>query len=282
MAVNGKGLIPACAGKTSRVQRIDAAFRAHPRMRGENFECRPGPARVTGSSPHARGKRSEAPVDRINRRLIPACAGKTTACSVDLDAPGAHPRMRGENCRLPNEGDGMSGSSPHARGKLILIPGISEGIRLIPACAGKTNVSRSFSTSFGAHPRMRGENRIVTCSNTRPLGSSPHARGKRGLFDYQASRYRLIPACAGKTLAGTLSSAMNLAHPRMRGENICVPDRPHGASGSSPHARGKRDKRTIKNRQGRLIPACAGKTEFTFDCPTLPTAHPRMRGENAR
>ena len=51
------GLIPACAGKTLDMSGNIRGFRAHPRMRGENyagFFVGFGPA---GSSPHARGKR---------------------------------------------------------------------------------------------------------------------------------------------------------------------------------------------------------------------------------
>ena len=55
-----------------------------------------------------------------------------------LDSPGAHPRVCGENDELAAHGPGWVGSSPRVRGKpggqgITLI-----GLRLIPACAGKT------------------------------------------------------------------------------------------------------------------------------------------------
>ena len=53
-----------------------------------------------------------------------------------------------------------------------------------------------------------------------------------------------------------------------------------GGAGSSPRSRG-----TPKDRGGasctcRLIPAFAGNTEALFATPSMPTAHPRVRGEH--
>ena len=65
--------------------------------------------------------------------------------------------MRGEHME---EGDGRNqalGSSPHARGALLL--------------------SRNTQTSFGDHPRMRGEHGTTLKAGTTLPGSSPHARG---------------------------------------------------------------------------------------------------------
>ena len=94
------GLIPACAGKTLRIDPDETAGEAHPRMRGENdagvFE---GYAAV-GSSPHARGKRLIRVVFFGAVGLIPACAGKTVKADTSISGAAAHPRMRGENSRM--------------------------------------------------------------------------------------------------------------------------------------------------------------------------------------
>ena len=71
------GLIPAHAGKTRTGWGPGRAGRAHPRSRGEN---QPVPERCNackGSSPLTRGKRSHHGPRRLDRRLIPAHAGKT-------------------------------------------------------------------------------------------------------------------------------------------------------------------------------------------------------------
>ena len=49
----------------------------HPRMRGEDFDVREVAVDALGSPPHARGKPvAEVELGR-NRRITPACAGKT-------------------------------------------------------------------------------------------------------------------------------------------------------------------------------------------------------------
>ena len=72
------GLIPACAGKTSRQVSSLLRRRAHPRVCGENTAHMMLWDPAAGSSPRVRGKR-ERVFRRIRRaRLIPACAGKTS------------------------------------------------------------------------------------------------------------------------------------------------------------------------------------------------------------
>ena len=148
--------------------------------------------------------------------------------------------MRGENGSQRHSLWGSHGSSPHARGKPVGIspPGVSPG--LIPACAGKTAHINRRNNARRAHPRMRGENSSACSVDDGPTGSSPHARGKRGVGRQIGRRGGLIPACAGKTVHQMGISQAAPAHPRMRGENH-RPDA--GADWCS-----------------RLIPACAGKT----------------------
>ena len=71
----------------------------------------------------------------------------------------------------------------------------------------------------------------------------------------------LIPAHAGKTDTGGVSTYGHGAHPRSRGENASLLDDAADKLGSSPLTRGKRrDRRTHPSREG-LIPAHAGKTQ---------------------
>ena len=49
-------LIPACAGKTSRIAAVRACLRAHPRVCGENAAVFNSVAGAAGSSPRVRGK----------------------------------------------------------------------------------------------------------------------------------------------------------------------------------------------------------------------------------
>ena len=90
----------------------------------------------------------------------------------------------------------------------------------------------------------------------------------------------LIPAHAGKTPPrGPTASSMR-AHPRSRGENSRPATLPSTQSGSSPLTRGKRSQ-LIRALQARgLIPAHAGKTDWTLNHVVAQPAHPRSRGEN--
>ena len=73
------GIIPACAGSTCINAAGQAGMRDHPRMRGEHRHGLSLWWRLLGSSPHARGARAAPPSVSASRRIIPACAGSTTA-----------------------------------------------------------------------------------------------------------------------------------------------------------------------------------------------------------
>ena len=153
-------------------------------------------------------------------------------------------------------------------------------IRLIPARAGKTDITASTAGWRAAHPRSRGENLPVAGEDSLDDGSSPLARGKRRPHGRNRHEGRLIPARAGKTSPGPAVIRPGGAHPRSRGEND-VGDGVHClVSGSSPLARGKRPRRPGGLPRTRLIPARAGKTRIRSSPRSLSAAHPRSRGEN--
>ena len=115
--------------------------------------------RVEGSSPRVRGKHDVEDRRRECLRLIPACAGKTAAREACPRAPGAHPRVCGENAIDEIDYELSLGSSPRVRGKLSFKAVQMAGDRLIPACAGKTPRGRCSLPTYRAHPRVCGENR---------------------------------------------------------------------------------------------------------------------------
>ena len=112
------GIIPACAGNTSRSAVSRALRRDHPRMRGEHRI--PTRIRLTplGSSPHARG--TPGCTLRVPRPpgIIPACAGNTHFHLSEDCQDRDHPRMRGEH---------------RQRAEHHAVPAW-----IIPACAGNT------------------------------------------------------------------------------------------------------------------------------------------------
>ena len=135
---SGRGLIPACAGKTGMNTHGVPAKRAHPRVCGENISGALVIACVRGSSPRVRGKPTIANREDYASRLIPACAGKTMMKSPERWITWAHPRVCGENYNAMQQNANAAGSSPRVRGKLGFLDASCSPDRLIPACAGKT------------------------------------------------------------------------------------------------------------------------------------------------
>ena len=133
------GLIPAHAGKTAASQCTHCAIRAHPRSRGENVFKSGADQMKAGSSPLTRGKPRPPKGSRSKPGLIPAHAGKTTACPAARPAGRAHPRSRGENIPGRTGDDSGPGSSPLTRGKPLDGRCLQRLLGLIPAHAGKTS-----------------------------------------------------------------------------------------------------------------------------------------------
>ena len=150
--------------------------------------------------------------------------------------------MRGEDAVQTTADGKVSGSPPHARGRLAHCVFLSA-----PALD---------------HPRMRGEDGNVATAETYGLGSPPHARGRPGIANRQGQAHRITPACAGKTRILGPGSMKGGDHPRMRGEDLRV---------VVGHV-------YIKG----ITPACAGKTLKLFPEKITLTDHPRMRGEDEK
>ena len=192
----------------------------------------------------------------------------------------AHPRSRGENELATYSPPLTRGSSPLTRGKHLVRIHRQQGIGLIPAHAGKTQVRLLHRPARRAHPRSRGENGHNMGLVWGPGGSSPLTRGKHGLTDGLKDRERLIPAHAGKTATSSACTGTLWAHPRSRGENGAGRGESRRCAGSSPLTRGKRRRQSRRRLAAGLIPAHAGKTESSTPRSTRSWAHPRSRGEN--
>ena len=155
-ACQDERFIPACAGNAPESGLESPLTTVHPRMRGERISGYLQQIINGGSSPHARGTPLNLTQNIANVRFIPACAGNAYDASVVASTAPVHPRMRGERlCRC------------HCR--------------FIPACAGNAWSCRSSPTGPPVHPRMRGERLWPVADAGHPVGSSPHARGTRGI-----------------------------------------------------------------------------------------------------
>ena len=187
--------------------------------------------------------------------------------------------MRGERAAVSRVRGVSTGSSPHARGTQHDTKKLQSITRFIPACAGNAWDGIDKNGESTVHPRMRGERSAPFCELVAIVGSSPHARGTRRVWNQRMSLKRFIPACAGNAHRYSAGRSVYPVHPRMRGERCRRSSFTPPASGSSPHARGTLPLKTTVGPDKRFIPACAGNATTEFCSFAMTAVHPRMRGE---
>ncbi len=113
-------------------------------------------------------------------------------------------------------------------------------------------------------------------------GSSPRARGTLAERARLHLVQRFIPASAGNTQALAGPAAPGAVHPRERGEHSSSRTTSKNITGSSPRARGTRQRRRWHRVHVRFIPASAGNTRPRRQSRRDSTVHPRERGEHRR
>ena len=121
------------------------------------------------------------------RRIIPARAGFTLTRQRPSDSRTDHPRSRGVYPFHHTVKMSMSGSSPLARGLRPAQGAQGPLSRIIPARAGFTSALCASAISSTDHPRSRGVYLTDDAAADPEDGSSPLARGLRGL------RHRGLP-----------------------------------------------------------------------------------------
>ena len=254
-------IIPARAGFTRVTRAIGWSRPDHPRSRGVYAESQCDDAFLLGSSPLARGLQFATNTDVTQRRIIPARAGFTVRDEHRRDSAQDHPRSRGVYLSEGAEDEYRAGSSPLARGLRASTRSRSGGRGIIPARAGFTARRRARGAPPPDHPRSRGVYKTRAHGHTYLIGSSPLARGLRGVGVLPGLFRRIIPARAGFTGADPLERDPDRDHPRSRGVYLVTRTIPAGDAGSSPLARGL----PCPGRPGvlpdRIIPARAGFTE---------------------
>ena len=236
---------------------------------------------VSGSSPLARGTRDGGSVRVRADRFIPARAGNTRFGEAGLARESVHPRSRGEHPPRKLRQKIIVGSSPLARGTLLLLRRLLLRRRFIPARAGNTRRSPARSACSAVHPRSRGEHGGVVAGTAVKAGSSPLARGTHSRVHRKHRRSRFIPARAGNTGTGRRRRRGRTVHPRSRGEHPGKGLLGTIGNGSSPLARGTRRDTDERVPAHRFIPARAGNTPRGTVSPPAAPVHPRSRGEHA-
>ena len=149
-------IIPARAGFTSPAGRSAHPAGDHPRSRGVYESTWLTMWRVSGSSPLARGLHDMAGALPGKWGIIPARAGFTWARPCTTSGPRDHPRSRGVYDPVTCAYQRPYGSSPLARGLLVVLLQDSQDFRIIPARAGFTPSLGRGPAATADHPRSRG------------------------------------------------------------------------------------------------------------------------------
>ena len=272
--------IPAGAGNTTAIQFPRASRAVHPRGRGEHNRDVAVKLAENGSSPRARGTHDPAGHVELDCRFIPAGAGNTRPFWTPRSSFPVHPRGRGEHATSICALNSSVGSSPRARGTQALFgAGMLQG-RFIPAGAGNTPSAPRPIRVRSVHPRGRGEHGTNTPRASRPIGSSPRARGTPIIQAGEPAVDRFIPAGAGNTRSRSPPRFAESVHPRGRGEHTYGFARGAEYFGSSPRARGTPTGTGNITLSGRFIPAGAGNTTVSRTAAMMASVHPRGRGEH--
>ena len=209
-----------------------------------------------------RGKRVLLSLDGHRAGITPACAGKTFTRHGLHAIRQDHPRVCGENVIPERSFLRAGGSPPRVRGKPRCGCALGSAKRITPACAGKTCPSCQRSIPPQDHPRVCGENALVSLAYVDKVGSPPRVRGKLASLSMSYLPSRITPACAGKTFRDYLRRDRAEDHPRVCGENMQWSGEMTGAGGSPPRVRGKRIIGSKSRSPRRITPACAGKTRL--------------------
>ena len=171
-----------------------------------------------GSSPLARGLLVRMVDTESPTRIIPARAGFTPSQGRERLPVRDHPRSRGVYGHHIIRTSKLPGSSPLARGLLLVEQRVQVCDRIIPARAGFTITDWSPCSVVRDHPRSRGVYFRLPPTLLPPTW--------------------IIPARAGFTHSHSPPSTPTTDHPRSRGGYVIATFSPRLQLGSSPLARG--------------------------------------------
>ena len=171
-----------------------------------------------------------------------------------------HPRSRGVYATAQFKKLSNEGSSPLARGLLLIGQDHGRACWIIPARAGFTGSPPRRPSTRTDHPRSRGVYSSQFHTVNRQEGSSPLARGLLVGAGRQRRPGGIIPARAGFTSRSPSRGRCTGDHPRSRGVYTCISIVTHLFEGSSPLARGLLERLKGFMTPTGIIPARAGFT----------------------
>lgn len=175
----------------------------------------------------------------FNRRITPACAGKTSSALICLSWSWDHPRVCGKNISDILKMVRVLGSPPLLREKRISTPFVQVNCGITPACAGKTFDSIWECQSCQDYPRFCGKKPAKMTRMLTAPGSPPRVREKQAIISHQTESHGITPASAGKTDWQRISQEQWQDHPRVCGKNVVQNTSLKKIWGSPPRVREK-------------------------------------------
>ncbi len=127
---------------------------------------------------------------------------------------------------------------------------------------------------------MRGKDYsdFFNCCHHR--GSPPLARERPSPRPLVAIKFRITPACAGKTGEDCFFPFYVKDHPRLRGKDCWRSLNASPRPGSPPLARERQTAPIGEEQHPGITPACAGKTCSDHYLTSIYRDHPRLRGKD--
>ena len=171
------------------------------------------------------------------------------------------------------------GSPPRVRGKAHVVQNGVFGRGITPACAGKRNSARTWSSVRQDHPRVCGEKSSMSRLFSLYSGSPPRMRGKGYGATIGEDGMRITPAYTGKSSFGLPSQTFTGDHPRVCGEKSHCVLSLYVVLGSPPRMRGKAPCWALRHITDGITPAYAGKRLMVTSHSARTWDHPRVCGE---
>ena len=157
--------------------------------------------------------------------ITPACAGKSRRKTTDRFCSRDHPRVCGEKWEKGGRSHEQQGSPPRMRGKEDSRENPRFGVRITPACAGKSRSQPRLPCTGRDHPRLCGEKSPPIGGSRFKPGSPPHVRGKDTAVQREPFLAGITPAYAGKRWGRCAGTGADRDHPRVCGEKSKMPSR---------------------------------------------------------
>ena len=236
------GSIPAYAGEPPLKKGSCAVCPVYPRVCGGTlFDGEPADL-TNGLSPRMRGNLRQLPVQRCQRRSIPAYAGEPVQPPPAPTPAVVYPRVCGGTVAIIICPPGLGGLSPRMRGNRGVGTRRVFAARSIPAYAGEPSVNPKSWNANWVYPRVCGGTGYRFSPVAQRQGLSPRMRGNPSSRLGPDCGGRSIPAYAGEPDPSAVSVDMHRVYPRVCGGTHGGVLSSFAKDGLSPRMRGNRAK----------------------------------------